>query len=108
MSGWVLNGATPQSRIRRQQGGGNVMIWAGIMNDAIVSPFAVPHGVKMNAQSYVEFLKKKFLSRYENQENDTYARQCPISRSSLHLRRPKQVWHLGWSCYTVASMFAGS
>ena len=28
---------------------------AGIINDAIVGPFAVPDGVKMNAQSYVEF-----------------------------------------------------
>ena len=41
MSGWLLNGATPQSRIRRQQGGGCVMIWAGIINDAIVDLFAV-------------------------------------------------------------------
>ena len=27
MSGWLLNGTTPQIRIRRQQGGGGVMIW---------------------------------------------------------------------------------
>ena len=32
MSGWLLNGTTPQSKIRRQQGGGGVMIWAGIIN----------------------------------------------------------------------------
>lgn len=67
MSGWLLNGATPQSRIRRQQGGGGVMIWAGIINDAIVGPFAVPDGVKMNAQSYVEFLKQNFLPWYKKQ-----------------------------------------
>ena len=68
MSGWLLNGTTPQSRIRRQQGGGGVMIWAGIINDAIVGPFAVPDGVKMNAQSYVEFLKKNFLPWYRKQQ----------------------------------------
>ena len=37
MSGWLLNGTKPQSRIRRQRGGGGVMIWAGIINDAIVA-----------------------------------------------------------------------
>ena len=67
MRGWLLNGTKPQSRIRRQQGGGGVMIWAGIINDAIVGPFAVPDGVKMNAKSYVEFLKKNFLPWYRKQ-----------------------------------------
>ena len=67
MSGWLLNGATPQSKIRRQQGGGGVMIWAGINTDAIVGPFAVLDGVKMNAQSYAEFLKTNFLPWYEKQ-----------------------------------------
>ena len=68
MSGWLLNGTKPQSRIRRQQGGGGVMIWAGIINDAIVGPFSVPDGVKMNAKSYVEFLKKNFLPWYRKQQ----------------------------------------
>ena len=68
MSGWLLNSTKPQSRIRRQQGGGGVVIWAGIMNDAIVGPFAVPDGVNMNAKSYVEFLKKNFLPWYRKQQ----------------------------------------
>ena len=67
ISEWLLNGATPQSRIRRQQGGGGVIIWAGIINDAIVGPFSVPDGVKMNAESYVEFLKQNFLPWYKKQ-----------------------------------------
>ena len=67
MSGWLLNSTKPQSRIRRQQGGGGVMIWAGIINDAIVGPFAVPDVVNMNAKSYVEFLKKNFLPWYRKQ-----------------------------------------
>ena len=67
MSGWLLNGRKPQRRIRRQQDSGGVMIWAGIINDAIVGLFAVPDGVKMNAKSYVEFLKKNFLPWYRKQ-----------------------------------------
>lgn len=67
MSGWLLNGSTPQSKIRRQQGGGGVMIWAGIINNQIVGPFRVPDGVKMNAESYVAFLKENFISWYKKQ-----------------------------------------
>ena len=58
MSGWLLNGTTPQSKIIRQQGGGGVMIWVGIINNQIVGPFRVPDGVKMCAELYVDFLKK--------------------------------------------------
>ena len=67
MSGWLLNGTTPQSKIRRQQGGGGVMIWAGIINNQIVGPFRVPDGVKMCAKSYVDFLQKSFLPWYKKQ-----------------------------------------
>ena len=58
MSGWLLNGTTPQGKIRRQQGGGGVMIWAGIINNQILGRFRVPDGVTMCAKSYVDFLKK--------------------------------------------------
>ena len=57
MSGWLLNGTKPQSKIRQQQGGGGVMIWAGIINNQIVGPFRVPDGVKMCAKSYVDLQK---------------------------------------------------
>ena len=65
MSVWLLNGTMPQSKIRRQQGGG-VMIWAGIINNRIVGPFRVPDGVKMCAKSYVDFLKKIFFLGIRN------------------------------------------
>ena len=61
MSGWLLDGATPHSKIRRQQGGGGVIIWAGMINNQIVSPFRKPDVVKMCAESYVDFLKKNLF-----------------------------------------------
>ena len=67
MSGWLLNGTKPQSKIRRQQGGGGAMIWVGIINNQIVGPFRVLDGVKMCAKSYVDFLKKIFLPWYKKQ-----------------------------------------
>ena len=67
MSDWLLNGTTPQIKIKRQQGGGGVMIWAGIINNQIVGPFCVPDGVKMCAKSYVDFLQQNFLPWYKKQ-----------------------------------------
>ena len=82
MSGWLLNGETPQSKNRRRKGGRgggwSVIIWAGIIKDAIVGPFAVPDGVKMNAQSYAEFLKKNFLPWYKKQ-------RLPLKRKMIFL-----------------------
>ena len=66
MSAWLLNGTTPQSKIRQQQGGGGVMISAAIINNQIVDPFRVPNGVKMCAKSYVDFLQN-FLPWYKKQ-----------------------------------------
>ena len=43
--------------LRRQQGGGGVMIWAGIIGDELVGPFRVPDGLKLTAATYCEFLK---------------------------------------------------
>ena len=67
MSGWLLNGTTQQSKIRRQQGSGGVMIWVGIVNNQIVGPFRVPDRVKMCAKLYVDFLQQNFLPWYKKQ-----------------------------------------
>ena len=46
-SGWILHGRQPGVRIRRQQGGGGVMFWAGIKEDTITGPFKVETGAKL-------------------------------------------------------------
>lgn len=66
-SGWILNGRQPGVRIRRQQGGGGVMFWAGIKGDVIIGPFKVEPGVKINSASYCEFLNKYLLPWLEDQ-----------------------------------------
>ena len=53
-SGWILHGRLPGVRIRRQQGGGEVMLWAGIKGDTIIGLFKVEAGVKIDAESYGE------------------------------------------------------
>lgn len=43
------------------------MIWLGLIDDQIVGPTNVNDDVKMNAETYVQFLKKNFLLWYKSQ-----------------------------------------
>ena len=60
-SGWIRDGHSAPTRKRRQQGGGGVMFWAAIIKDELVGPFRVENGVKINSETYCDFLKKNFL-----------------------------------------------
>jgi len=66
--GWIIDGEPVPVRLRRQQGGGGVMFWAGIVANELIGPFRVPDGVKLNAQSYVEFLSDNFFAWYRTQK----------------------------------------
>lgn len=57
--GWIFNGDKCPLRLRRQQGGGGVMIWAGIIGDELVGPARVPDGVKLTSATYCKFLKSE-------------------------------------------------
>ena len=61
VSGWIGNGHTAPTRLRRQQGGGGVMFWAAIVDDKLVGPFRVQDGVKVNSEGYCTFLNTNFL-----------------------------------------------
>ena len=63
-SGWLVNGHRVPTRLRRQQGGGGVMFWAGVMGRELLGPFRCPDGVKMTSEKYVEFLTAHFLPWY--------------------------------------------
>ena len=52
-TGSVANGCVSS---RRQQGGGRIMIWAGIIDDIIVGPYKVSEVVKITAETYIAFL----------------------------------------------------
>ena len=65
--GWILNGQKGKVLVRRQQGGGGVMFWAGIVGDELVGPFRVPDGLKMNSDSYCAFLEENLVPSLEEQ-----------------------------------------
>ena len=47
--GWVVFGHQRPTRIRRQQGSGSIIIWAGIINDQIACLVRFPEGVKLTS-----------------------------------------------------------
>ena len=49
--GWVKDQVAPHQLIR-QQGGSEVMFWAGIVGDTLLGPYTVHEGVKMNSNNY--------------------------------------------------------
>ena len=65
--GWVLKGHAPPTLLRRQQGGGGIMIWAGIVGNRMVGPFKIEEGVKINSENYTTFLDVNFFPWYRSQ-----------------------------------------
>ena len=47
---------------RRQQKGGSVMIWTGIVDQTIIGLSKVDEGVKGNSVNYCDFLDKTFFA----------------------------------------------
>ena len=60
--GWIGHGFETPFRLRRQQGGGGVMFWAGICGETLIGPFMVEERVKMDSEAYAHFLKQNFLT----------------------------------------------
>ena len=60
---WVEQGmgGLRVQRLRRQQGGGGVMMWAGIIGDKLVGSFKVPNVIKMTSKHYVVFLEENVI-----------------------------------------------
>lgn len=69
--GWVLRGEPKPVRYRRQQGGGGLMLWAGIIDDEIFGPFRVAEGVKMTSKTYTKFLEENLLP-FKEKRNDGF------------------------------------
>jgi transposase len=65
---WVPEGAPLPQRLRRQQGGGGVMFWAGIVGKELVGPFRVPDGVKLTSATYTDFLQQNVVPWYKKKK----------------------------------------
>ena len=83
--GWVLEGEEAPSRMKRQQGGGGVMVWAGIVHQTIIGPFKVDEGVKLNSESLCAFLEKTYFRWYKGQ-NRGFKTKSVLSCTTMHYR----------------------
>jgi transposase len=90
--GWVLHGHPQQTRIRRQQGGGGVMFWAGIVGNTLIGPFKVPQGVKLNAERYCELLDEDLIP-WLNKQTVTLKRKLIFQHDNAPSHRAKYTTH---------------
>ena len=81
--GWVIEGGQAPWVARRQQGGGGVMFWAGIVKDRLIGPYKVDSSVKMNSETYSQFLNDSFFKWYKRQ-----SRQFKLTCTFMHDNAP--------------------
>ena len=67
---WLQKNTSPLLRYKRQQGGGGMMIWAGIIGDEIVGPFLVLDGLKVNSAHCCLLLEENFMPWLNSRNND--------------------------------------
>ncbi len=97
-SGWLVDGHHVPTRLRRHQGGGGVMFWAGIMGRELVGPFRVPGGVKMTSAKYIEFLTDHFLPWYKKKNVPSAAKSSScMTMHHLTLQRIPLCHWLLWA-----------
>ena len=58
---WISNGHRAPLRVKRQQGGGGVLVWAGIIKDELVGPFQVEDWTQTQLPNLLPVFRKHFL-----------------------------------------------
>ena len=69
--GWISNEHRAPLRLRRQQGGGGVLVWAGIKYE-LFGPFRVEDGLKINSQTYCQFLEDTFFKQWYRKKSASF------------------------------------
>ena len=65
---WVVIGRGHYQRLRPQEEGGGIVIWAGIRG-IMVGPWRVPDGTKITADDYITFFKEHLDFRLQKAKN---------------------------------------
>lgn len=58
VNGWVYFGYERHRRLKRQQQGGGVMLWADIIGDKLVGPVVVREGGKVTSAAYCNLVQE--------------------------------------------------
>ena len=70
--GWISNGHRAPLRLWSQQDGGRVLVWAGMIKDELVGPFWVKDGLKINSQTYRQFLEDTFFKQWYRKKSASF------------------------------------
>lgn len=70
--GWISNGHRAPLWVRCQQGEGGVLVWAAIIEDEVVGPFRVEDGLKLNSQTYCQFLEDSFVKQWYRKKSSAF------------------------------------
>ncbi|KAJ1140490.1 hypothetical protein NDU88_006842 [Pleurodeles waltl] len=92
--GWIGKGQRAPVRLRRQQGGGGVLVWAGIIKDELVGPFRVEDGVKLNSQSYCQFLEDTFFKQWYRKKTASFKKNMIFMQDNApsHASKYSTAW----------------
>ncbi|XP_039618203.1 uncharacterized protein LOC120534678 [Polypterus senegalus] len=92
--GWIGKGQRAPVRLRRQQGGGGVLVWAGIVKDELVGPFRVEDGVKLNSQSYCQFLEDTFFKQWYRKKSASFKKNMIFMQDNApsHASKYSTAW----------------
>ncbi|KAJ1132592.1 hypothetical protein NDU88_010899 [Pleurodeles waltl] len=92
--GWIGKGQRAPVRLRRQQGGGGVLVWAGIIKDELVGPFRVEDGVKLNSQSYCQFLEDTFFKQWYRKKSASFKKNMIFMQDNApsHASKYSTAW----------------
>ncbi|KAI5088077.1 bloodthirsty [Silurus meridionalis] len=92
--GWIGKGQRAPVRLRRQQGGGGVLVWAGIIKDELVGPFRVEDGVKLNSQSYCQFLEDTFFKQWYRKKSASFKKNMIFMQDNApsHTSKYSTAW----------------
>ncbi|KAI5624251.1 tripartite motif-containing protein 16, partial [Silurus asotus] len=77
-----------------QQGGGGVLVWAGIIKDELVGPFRVEDGVKLNSQSYCQFLEDTFFKQWYRKKSASFKKNMIFMQDNApsHTSKYSTAW----------------
>ena len=92
--GWISTGHRAPLPLRHQQGGGGVLVWAGIIKDELVGPFRVEDGVKLNSQSYCQFLEDTFFKQWYRKKSASFKKNMIFMQDNApsHASKYSTAW----------------
>lgn len=60
-----------------------VLVWGGIINEELVGPFQVEDGLKLNSQTYCQFLEDTFFKQWYRKKSASFKKTMILGQCSI-------------------------